>query len=201
MILKLFGKWTDNEIVEAISKGGRHEDRALDALHKQYFNRLIHFVSQRIMERESAKLSEDFVWEAIEEFIVDVKLSKYVIEKGSVENYLIGKCKFLWLNYIKAEERKERRETDYIETETTLLADDSDIMLIEREQWEKYIALADKAGKNCRQLLDLRLIQRMSMTDIAAQLINEGRFENEQTVRNAKSKCMKRMLELINNNS
>jgi len=81
------------------------------------------------------------------------------------------------------------------------LEDDVSEMLIEKENWEFYVNIVSKVGKNCRQILDMRLIDGLSMQEISKKLIADGIFENDQTVRNTKSKCLKKLMELINSNA
>ncbi len=199
MILGLPKHPSDESIVEGILTGGRKEHEALVALYKKFHVSLERFIVHRSSGRDYAKQPEDIIWEAIEAFVVNVKKGSFTLRDATLETYLKSICKNLWFRYISQETSREERHIKYM-ADWNKLEDDVNDMLIEKENWENYINLVNKLGKNCRQILDMRLIEGLSMQEISQRLIANGTFENDQTVRNAKSKCLKKLMEMISSN-
>ena len=199
MILGLSKHPSDESIVEGILVGGRKEHEALVALYKKFHVSLERFIIHRSTGRDYAKQPEDIIWEAIEAFVVNVKKGTFTLKDATLETYLKSICKNLWFRYISQEASREERQNRYM-AEWDKLEDDVSDMLIEKENWEHYINLVSKLGKNCRQILDMRLVEGLSMQEISQRLIANGTFENDQTVRNAKSKCLKKIMDMITSN-
>ncbi len=199
MTFSLSKHWTDEAIVEGILTGDRKEHEALVALYKKFHLSLERFITHRSSGRDYAKQPEDIIWEAIEAFVVNVKKGSYSLKDATLETYLKSICKNLWFRYISSESSRDERQNKYMR-EWDELDDNVSDTLIDQENWEHYINLVSKAGKNCRQILDMRLIDGFSMQEISQKLVAEGIFENDQTVRNTKSKCLKKIMEMINVN-
>ncbi len=199
MTFSLSKHWTDEAIVEGILTGDRKEHEALVALYKKFHLSLERFITHRSSGRDYAKQPEDIIWEAIEAFVVNVKKGSYSLKEAALETYLKSICKNLWFRYISSESSRDERQNKYMREWDELDDNVSDTM-IDQENWEHYINLVSKAGKNCRQILDMRLIDGFSMQEISQKLVAEGIFENDQTVRNTKSKCLKKIMEMINVN-
>ena len=200
MILSLSKHPPDEVIIEGILAGGRKEHVAIIALYKKFHVSLERFIIHRSNGRDYAKQPEDIIWEAIEAFVVNVHKETYTLKDATLETYLKSICKNLWFRYISQEASREERQIKYM-SEWDKLEDDVSEMLIEKENWEFYVNIVSKVGKNCRQILDMRLIDGLSMQEISKKLIADGIFENDQTVRNTKSKCLKKLMELINSNA
>lgn len=199
MNFSLSKHWSDEAIVDAILTGGRKEHEALVALYKKFHVSLERFITHRSSGRDYAKQPEDIIWEAIEAFVVNVKKGSFSVKDASLETYLKSICKNLWFRYISSEASRDERQNKYM-AEWDELDDDVSQTLVEQENWEYYIDLVNKAGKNCRQILDMRLIDGFSMQEISQKLVAEGVFESDQTVRNTKSKCLKKIMDMINVN-
>jgi RNA polymerase sigma factor (sigma-70 family) len=196
MIFSFSKNWTDEAIIEGIAGGGRHENDALIQLYNKYNSSLKRFISFRNSDFEKAKQPDDIVWETIEAFVINVKKGTYKYGDASLETYLTSISKNILFRSISSETSRRERQLKYLGEESAFDGDVSEL-LIEKENWEKYINIVSQAGKNCRLILDLRLIEGLSMQEIAEKLIKEGVFESEQVVRNTKSKCLKKMFELL----
>lgn len=191
--------WSDETIVSGIQEGGRREHDALVALYNKFRSPLERFINHRSSGRDYAKEPEDIIWETIEAFVVNVKKGSYSIGDATLETYLTSICKNLWFRYVSSEASRDERNSKYM-TDWNELDDDVSETLINKENWEFYTHVVSQAGKNCRQILDMRLIDGLSMQEISQKLIANGTFENDQTVRNTKSKCLKKIMDMINVN-
>lgn len=188
--------WSDEKIIAGLLGSERDEHQAILALHEKYGRALSKYADSNIYNKQYPKTPDDFVWETIEAFVVNIKKGSYTKQNAALETYLISICKNLIYRYTSQESSREKRTEVFLEDnndQTPSLED----WLIENEDWEYYIEVISKAGKNCRRIMDMRLIEALSMKEIADILIAEGLFENEQTVRNAKSKCLKKIFELL----
>jgi RNA polymerase sigma factor (sigma-70 family) len=195
--MKLFRKtWTDAALVQEIQAGGRAENAAIAALYDMHRSTLQRFVGHKASQ-EFAKQPEDIVWEAIEAFVHNVKTQKYQPQAGvPVEAYLKSICKNLWHKYLTQEEARGARQEVFVDWGETTDLDVSEV-LMEQEKWNSYLALFEQAGKNCRDILTMSFADEMPVNEVAKILMAEGRYENEQTVRNAKSRCLKRMMDMM----
>lgn len=195
--MKLFRKtWTDAALVQGIKSGGRAENTAIAALYDMHRSTLQRFVMHKASQ-EFAKQPEDVVWEAIEAFVNNVKSDKYQVQAGiPVEAYLKSICKNLWHKYLTQEEARGARQEVFLDWGNSASVDVSEV-IAEQEKWNGYLTLFEQAGKNCREILTMSFADEMPVNEVAKVLIAEGRYENEQTVRNAKTRCLKRMMEMM----
>lgn len=195
MNFKLNRSWSDEVIVEGIKEGGRREHDAIINLFNKYNVALRRFISNRSSGEVFAKLPDDIIWETIEAFVLNVKKDKFQFGDASLETYLISICKNLWFRNISSENSRKERQYKYLNDDE--VSEDVSQILIDNQNWEIYVNIVGQAGKNCRRILDMRLVDGLSMQEISKQLIEEGVFENDQTVRNTKSKCLKKIFELL----
>ena len=70
-------------------------------------------------------------------------------------------------------------------------------MISESETWNRYLEIFEQIGKNCKRILQMVYGLGYSIKEMANVLVEEGLYENEQVVRNAKSKCLKNILTKI----
>jgi RNA polymerase sigma factor (sigma-70 family) len=183
----------DSLIVEGILAGGLAESKAIEALYNQNKSFFLKLLNEPL-RLEKSKLPEDIIWEAIEAFVWNVKDGKYT-PQGSVPlaAYVRAIAKNLLLKYLSSENSRGNRQGIYLEENDEVEADVSEA-IVEKEKWDKYLEIFEKAGKNCKRILQMVYGLGYSMKDLAEELISEGLFENEQVVRNAKSKCLKKVL-------
>lgn len=184
---------SDSLIVEGILNGGLAESKAIEALYNQnkaFFLKLLN----EPLRLEQSKLPEDIIWEAIEAFVWNVKDGKYTPQGNvPVAAYVRAIAKNLLLKYLSSENSRGNRQGIYLEENDEVVADVSEA-IVEKEKWDKYLEIFEKAGKNCKRILQMVYGLGYSIKDLAEELISEGLFENEQVVRNAKSKCLKKVI-------
>jgi DNA-directed RNA polymerase specialized sigma24 family protein len=193
---KTIHSWTDQRIVEGILAGGRLENEAIGALFERFRYILIRYIENKT-QKTLSKQPEDILWEGIEAFVLNVKEGKYQPQAdANLESYIKTICKNLWHNYLASETARETRQDVYAGFDSDIEPDISTWM-IERENWEFYLNIFEKTGKNCKEIMHLTFAEDMSMKELAEKLIAEGKYENEQVVRNAKSKCLKKTIDLL----
>lgn len=185
--------------MEGINKGGIAESKAIGLLYDTNKSEILAFIN-RINSKEGAKEPEDIVWEGMEALVNNIKAGKYQIQKDiPLKAYLKSILKNLWLKNLSSENARSARQEVYFEGNNTTEIDVSEI-ITEKETWDKYLAIFDKVGKNCKKILQMVFGLGYSIKDLAQKLIEEGLYDNEQVVRNAKSKCLKRVTEELTAN-
>lgn len=194
--MNIIQNWADQQIVEGILAGGRAENEAIGALYDLHRGIFMRFIDHK-SPKDYARQPEDIVWEAIEAFVNNVKQGKYLPQAGTnIEAYIKTICKNLWHKYLAAETAPENLQDFYSGFD---LEHEPDIgeFLEDKEVWDYYLRIFDKAGMNCKEILLLSFAEDMPMKELAELLISEGKYENEQVVRNAKSKCLKKIVEFL----
>ncbi len=186
----------DQEIIEGIIKGGVRENLAIETLYEQNKNLIRSFLNGRT-NQEVAKNAEDIIWEAIEAVVINIRLGKYQPQANvGLTGYFKAICKNLLFKTIDSENSRTNRQSIYagFDDETT---PDVSQQMIEKKTWNGYSELFEQAGKNCRRILEMSFADGMKVNEVAQELIKEGLYDNEQVVRNAKSKSLKRMKEMM----
>ena len=108
-------------------------------------------------------------------------------------------CKNIWFKFLESETARVAREDNYGDEQANEVEPDISQLLAQKETWDFYLAVFEKAGKFCQQLFTLWLVDGLSGKEMSDVFIAEGKLNSEQSVRNAKSDCMKRTLQLLTN--
>lgn len=190
---------SDAEIVSGVLAGGRERERAIGAIYDQNRSFLMKFLSNRSNAQEYVKQPEDIVWESVEALISNIIEGKYTAQPDKpLAAYLTTICKNLWHKFLSQESNRQERQ-DVWAGEMAVEEADITHLIAEQERWSRYLEIFDKAGKNCKQLLTLWLVDNLSGKEMADVLIAEGKFKSEQSVRNAKSDCMEKVTNQLRN--
>ena len=191
---------TDSQIVEGILAGGRQKNGAIIAIYEQNRAFLTRFVGNKGNSREFVKEPSDIVWESIEALIINIEEGKYIARKETpLAAYLTTFCKNIWFKFLESETARVAREDSYGDEQANEIEPDISQLLAQKETWDFYLAVFEKAGKFCQQLFTLWLVDGLSGKEMSDVFIAEGKLNSEQSVRNAKSDCMKRTLQLLTN--
>ncbi|MFN8347572.1 MAG: sigma-70 family RNA polymerase sigma factor [Spirosomataceae bacterium] len=185
--------WTDEQIVEGILAGGRARDKAIGAIYDQNRSFLMKFLANRSNTKDYVKQPEDIIWESVEAVVHNIIEARYSPQPDKpLSAYLTTVCKNLWHKFLSQEANREARQ-DTFGQETDYEEPDVSVLLAEKEKWDKYLTIFDKAGKNCKQIFTLWLVEGMSGKEIAEVMMAEGKLKSEQSVRNAKSDCLEKV--------
>ncbi len=192
--MKVSKRWSDHEIIQGILSGGRAEEDAIGALYDNLHSVLSRYVSNK-SSKTYAKEPEDIIWESIEAMVNNVKEGKYQPQSGTnIEAYIKMICKNLWHKYLASETAREGRQEQYVGFDFEDIDLDISQTIAQKETWDGYLSIFERVGKNCKELLSLTFADDMPMNELAKMMVATGKYENEQTVRNAKSKCLKKVL-------
>jgi RNA polymerase sigma factor (sigma-70 family) len=162
-------------------------DRPVRQLYKEYYNGV---VSQIRINGGSEDDGADVFQEAILVLIDKVKTGQFRGE-SSVKTFLSSIARNLWLYELRTRSRRNAREVVYANE-----ANDKEESLhsvfhgIDINRMEKVI---EQVGDVCKKILIGFYYEDKSMKE----LLVEFNYENEQVLRNRKSKCMKKLKELL----
>jgi RNA polymerase sigma factor (sigma-70 family) len=156
-------------------------------LYELYFEAII---SQILASGGSRDDGADIFQEAILILIDKIKTGKFR-EESSVKTFLTGIAKNLWLHELRTRSRRNQREINY-----SAFADektDSGLYFNGSENTDEVPKLMDKIGSPCREILTGYYYDNQSMKE----MLNRFNYENEQVLRNRKSRCLKKIKEMI----
>lgn len=135
----------------------------------------------------------DIFQEAVLIVVDKIKTGKFRGD-SSVRTFLLGIAKNLWLFEKRSRDRRSKRETQFAQLEDT----DSELQdrMFNVDESKVVKALFIQVGELCARILSGVYYEKLPMKE----LLRQFNYENEQVLRNRKSKCMKKLKELLSNN-
>jgi RNA polymerase sigma factor (sigma-70 family) len=190
VFMKSAAKYSDEELVDAIAnKSGMNQ--AIRYIYQSYFEDLSSLIIHNSGTRQDA---EDTIQEVIVTFIDIIRNGKFRGE-SSIKTFLLSLTRNLWLNNLRKKERSSARDVIF-EKQREQVEDNMLEHIAEREKKKQVLLLLDQAGEMCKKILLLFYFQEMSMKEMLAHLP----YDNEQVIRNKKSKCLQKLSEQLKNN-
>ena len=182
--------FTDAELISSLL-GSIRQDEAIKFLYREHFELLSRYI---LNNSGNAQDAEDIFQEVVVAFIRLLQEGKFRGE-ATVKTFLFSLNKNIWLNELKRRGRASAREEKYErQNEQVELTVDKALEL--RQTSESLMNTLNALGENCKKILVLFYFENRSMKEIVSQLP----YENEQVVRNKKSKCLKKLEELVTGN-
>ena len=126
-------------------------------------------------------------------FIDIVKKDSYRLD-AKIGTFLTAVAKNIWFNEVKKKERSTFREKQFEKGRDQVEADISHF-INEREMKQQMRDLVYQLDEPCRKILMLFYYENLSMKEI----VNHLPYENEQVVRNKKSKCLQHLTGMVKN--
>jgi RNA polymerase sigma factor (sigma-70 family) len=183
-------KTTDAELLSDLRSGDRIDD-AIRTIYRSYFDSLGWYVMNNNGSRHDA---EDVFQEVILSFVDLVQKNKFRGE-SSIKTFLFALNRHAWLNELKKRGRTLKREESYQKGQQLEELNVSDL-IVHREERKRIESLMELLGDTCKKILLLFYYENLSITEI----LNNLHYENEQVVRNKKSKCLKKLEQMISAN-
>ena len=188
--MKSVAKYSDEELVDAlVHKTGMNQ--AIRYIYQSYFEDLSSLIIHNSGTRQDA---EDTIQEVIVTFIDIVRNGKFRGE-SSIKTFLVSLTRNLWLNNLRKKERSSARDVIF-EKQREQVEYNMLEHMAEREKKKQVLLLLEQAGEMCKKILLLFYFQEMSMKEMVAHLP----YDNEQVIRNKKSKCLQKLSEQLKNN-
>ena len=180
-------RFTDDELVSAI----RDKDRANEAIsyiYQSYFETLSSLIVHNSGSRQD---SEDVIQEVMVTFVHIIREGKFRGE-SSIKTFLMSLTRNFWLNSLRTKERLTARNMAF---EKGREQEEESVMelIAERERKAQMLQLLEKTGEMCKKILLLFYYKEMPVKEMLQHLP----YENEQVIRNKKSKCLKALSEQI----
>ena len=181
-------KYTDDELLVLLTAAEEKDhDKALRFIYNQFFNPIARYIKNNNGSKDDA---EDIFQDGIITLFHKVRERQFKLE-GSIMGYLFAICKNLWLNKL----RQHNRETSLSEAplETWMVHLPSEHLPELSERGQQIVNLIKQLKEDCQEILHYFYFDNLKMALIAKKMS----FANEQSARNKKSKCMKKLNTLI----
>jgi RNA polymerase sigma factor (sigma-70 family) len=179
---------SDHEVLAALKTSGKEGDEALRFLYRSHFSYLQHYILNNQGSEDDAA---DIFQEVMISFMHIVQQEKFRGE-SSIRTFLYTLNRNLWLNELKRRGRALKREKNFGELHAA--AEQGALHHMEQRQSAgQLMAIMEQLGESCKSILTQFYYEQRSMKEIVTTL----HYENEQVVRNKKSKCLKKLGELL----
>ena len=181
--------YSDEQLVAAIGQN-TNLNKPIQFIYQNYSEKLSSFL---INYGASEQEAQDVFQETVVAFVDIVKKGNYRLE-AKIGTFLTAVAKNIWFNEVKKKERSSFREKQFEKGRDQVEADVSHF-INEREMKQQMRSLVYKLDEPCRKILMLFYYENLSMKEIVEHLP----YENEQVVRNKKSKCLQSLTGLVKN--
>ena len=178
---------SNEEIINGLQSNSEVEvNRIMRYLYKRMYPAI-----QRLILNNNGEINE--VADVFQDgLIVLYKLARQqkVDKDTKLEGYLYSICRNLWLKELK----KKKRTISLTDDMQVIPVEDVNIQyFVSDDQRDIFEKLLEQLGNDCYRLLSYFYFDRKRMKEIV-QLMS---FSSEQVAKNKKSKCMKKLRELI----
>jgi RNA polymerase sigma factor (sigma-70 family) len=179
--------YSDKELVAAIREN-TNLNKAILFIYQEHAEKTSSFL---IKYGASEQEAQDVFQETVIAFIDIAKKETYRLD-AKIGTFLVAVAKNIWFNEVKKKERSSFREKQF---EKGREQEEADVNqhIIEREMKQQMRDLLYKLDEPCRKILLLFYYENLSMKEIVHHLP----YENEQVVRNKKSKCLQHLTGLV----
>lgn len=187
--------YTDQTLIQMLKSIDTKEvDRATTYLFKTHRPLIIRILVSRSLNVERAK---DIFNEGILALIKNIRNGLLDQPDTAIKPYLIAICKKKGATKFK-QERSAKQNTLNIDDpiiQKNLLHQSHIDTLVNQERRHLLRELIEKLGKDCQTIILAFYYHKQKMTEIASTL----NYANEQVARNKKSRCMKKLKEIVVN--
>lgn len=162
-------------------------ERPVKKLYEQYFEAI---VTQICINGGNQEDGADIFQEAVLVLIDKVKTGQFRGD-SSIKTFLFAIARNLWLHELRTRSRRNNREQIYMNGEEKM--EEPQHSFWEQENISALEKVMEQVGDPCKKILTGVYYEDKSMRE----LLVEFDYENEQVLRNRKSRCMKKLKELI----
>jgi RNA polymerase sigma factor (sigma-70 family) len=176
-------KLTDKQIVESLQgESYTQHDEAFRAMYQQFFAGVETFI---IGNSGSSADAEDTFQDALVAVFNNLRSGNFQLQ-SSLKTYVFSISRNLWLNKLRRQGRMVNITTEHEQIEIP----ENQMNVLEKGERSEIIAsLIEKMGEECRQLLLYFYFDRFRMKRI----MDLMGFSSEQVTKNKKSRCMKKL--------
>ncbi len=181
----------DSDIIENI-KNKINLNKCLNRLYDNYYGSLERWIIQNSGQKADA---EDVIQETMVSFIQIVQNEKFRGE-SSIKSFLYAIAKNIWFAKIKKQTADMKRAFLWNE-DADEYVDEINNRILANENLKLISSVLENLGEVCSNILKKFYYEELSLIEI----LPFTNFENEQVLRNKKSKCMKALIEKLENNT
>lgn len=156
-------------------------------LYEQYFEEITRQVCANGGNRDDGS---DIFQEAVLVLIEKVRTGQFRGESG-IRTFLSAIARNLWLHELRTRSRRNNREVVYMNGERAV--EQSSERFIAGNMTDQLERVLEQVGEPCRKILTGFYYENKSMREILV----DFDYENEQVLRNRKTRCMKKLKSLI----
>ena len=168
----------DKELVEALKKG---EESAYHQLYKDHFNMVKYFITNNSGRAEDVS---DVFQETLTVLFEKARDQKLMLT-SAMKTLVYSIARNIWLNRLR-DQKKSPKITDL---ETFVQIEDDDDKAEKEIQFDVLEKCIEALGAPCKSLLTQFYYFKNSLVELA----EEFNYENTNTVKSQKYKCMKRL--------
>jgi RNA polymerase sigma factor (sigma-70 family) len=179
--------FTDQSLIQSL-RSDANPDEAIRYLYRTQFRQTVAYIKKNSGTEEDA---EDIFQELVLLFIEILKKDKFRGE-SSVSTFLYALTRNIWLNELNRKAKSKRRD-EIFENEKDEADLDVSHLIADRETKMQLMRVVDKLGETCKKILLAFYFENLAIKEILKTL----NYENEQVVRNKKSKCLKQLEQMM----
>lgn len=185
--------YSNKQLIKKLkSRNSNQEDEAMRALLQKYKQKITY-----IFLAKSAKQNdiEEAIHDGLLGLMNSIQKDRLDGREQTLEAYFIGICKNKLYDKFHKNKNNNLEDLDQINSNDITNGNNTldHIISKEREEWLR--DLIKRLGKNCQEILERYYYQEQKMKAIAEAM----NYANEQVARNKKSKCLKKLREIMDN--
>lgn len=179
--------WTDELLIREIRAGGQRRNKAWEYIYKAWRG---YYLSPVLRAGGDPDQVDGLLGGVVMDVEKQVLKEDFELRAASLRTYFTEGILRAWA---RAREVAQRHQTAELDTQTYATGQRESVEeeFIRQERIQRLDALLDQLGEKCKTIL-MRFARGYSMREIAEEL----GFENEQSAKNAKGKCHRKLLEL-----
>ncbi|MEM9545167.1 MAG: sigma-70 family RNA polymerase sigma factor [Bacteroidota bacterium] len=176
-------KLSDTEILRKLKTGGSHTHRVMDCIYLKSRKKIITYVLKNGGNKQDG---QDVLQEAVAAFYTNVINNRFRGD-SDIDGYIYGIARNTWLKVLKA----RGKEKSFKDIDPGVVYESSSSL--DENAVQQLDGVLEQMKYNCREILVYAYYYNYS----ASELSEKFNFKNEQVARNKKSKCLKRLRELM----
>ncbi|MFL5728639.1 MAG: RNA polymerase sigma factor [Cytophagaceae bacterium] len=185
--MKLFRKYTDQDIINAIRQG--QDQKVLSFLYSDVLPKVKGFI---LKNQGSVDEAKDIFQDAVIRFYDAVKEEKFE-GNSSIATYIFAISKNLWINTVKKKNKHiSDDQLELTDSSVNLLED-----IISQEKIDAVNSLLKKLGENCEKLLKYSIYDNLSMKEICEKMD----YSSEDVAKTYNYRCKQKLIQLAADNA
>ncbi|HLO46558.1 MAG TPA: RNA polymerase sigma factor [Leadbetterella sp.] len=185
--MALFNLSKEKEVLEKIRKN-QDINTCLKYLYKEYYG----FLERMVLNNSGSTAdAEDVIQETFLALLQIIQNDKFKRE-SSLKSFLYAVARNIWLVHLKKQNAEQKRAKIWLE-DAPDFEDDIQEQIKKNEALVLITEIFESLGSVCKQILNKFYYEELSLKEI----LPFTDFENEQVLRNKKSKCMKTLTDKL----